>query len=77
MSTTGQEVESTTGGAPIPAVASETAGGGEYRCSACGYGVAVRRPPAGCPMCRGAEWEAVAWRPFTRPVDRETELRRS
>lgn len=49
---------------------------GEYRCSACGYGIVVRHAPPGCPMCHATSWEPVAWRPFTRAVDVETELRR-
>jgi rubrerythrin len=27
-----------------------------FLCSSCGYGVAVRRLPAVCPMCRAASW---------------------
>src|SRR5438874_497820 len=34
------------------------------RCTACGYGVSVRRPPQACPMCRQASWEYEAWKPF-------------
>lgn len=30
---------------------------GEYRCSACGYGVAVYRVLPDCPMCAGSTWE--------------------
>jgi rubrerythrin len=40
---------------------------GEFRCSECGYGVAVNRralPP--CPMCGGTVWERSPWSPFTR-----------
>ena len=40
---------------------------GEFRCSECGYGVAVSRrelPP--CPMCGGSSWERSPWSPFTR-----------
>jgi rubrerythrin len=29
----------------------------DLRCSSCGYGVAVRIAPDGCPMCRGSVWE--------------------
>jgi rubrerythrin len=57
--------------------ASDPVGGGEYRCSECGYGVVVAHAPPRCPMCRGVAWEAVAWRPFTRRVDVGTELQRS
>ncbi len=39
---------------------------GEFRCSACGYGVTVYRALPDCPMCRGAEWTRVPWRPFSR-----------
>jgi len=31
---------------------------GEYRCSACGYGIAVYRTLPTCPMCAGTVWEA-------------------
>jgi len=37
----------------------------DYRCSRCGYGIAVKRLPAECPMCRGAVWEQEGWRPFS------------
>jgi rubredoxin len=31
---------------------------GEFRCTDCGYGVAIRRALPVCPMCRGDHWEA-------------------
>lgn len=34
-------------------------------CAGCGYGIAIRREPPPCPMCRGTEWEPAPWRPFT------------
>lgn len=41
-----------------------TAGAGEYVCSDCGYGIAVRAELPVCPMCRGSVWEPArtsAW----------------
>lgn len=29
----------------------------ELFCSACGYGIVVRRDPPHCPMCRAQEWQ--------------------
>jgi len=39
---------------------------GEFRCSGCGYGVAVSRELPQCPMCAGTTWEEAAWSPFGR-----------
>ena len=39
---------------------------GEFRCTGCGYGVAVHDVLPECPMCRGATWAFAEWRPFTR-----------
>ena len=39
---------------------------GEFRCSGCGYGVAIVASLPNCPMCGGEAWERRAWRPFTR-----------
>ena len=39
---------------------------GEYRCSACGYGVTVRSTLPYCPMCRGNVWEEPSSSPFGR-----------
>ena len=39
---------------------------GEFHCSECGYGVAMRGPLPRCPMCGGEAWEQSAWSPFTR-----------
>jgi rubrerythrin len=39
---------------------------GEFHCSECGYGVAVRRELPRCPMCGGTVWEQAAWSPITR-----------
>ncbi len=39
---------------------------GEFRCRDCGYGVTVYRSLPACPMCHGAEWERVPWRPYSR-----------
>ena len=39
---------------------------GEFRCSGCGYGVAVYRRLPACPMCGGEEWEESAWTPLAR-----------
>jgi hypothetical protein len=33
-------------------------GAGELFCGECGYGIAVRREPPECPMCRGSSWGA-------------------
>jgi rubrerythrin len=37
---------------------------GEFRCSECGYGVAVFKDLPLCPMCGGTVWEDSAWSPF-------------
>ena len=34
---------------------------GDFRCSACGYGVSVSRALPYCPMCRGVTWEQLSW----------------
>jgi rubrerythrin len=39
---------------------------GEYRCSECGYGVAVWSELPPCPMCGCETWEQTAWSPFSR-----------
>ncbi len=39
---------------------------GEYRCSVCGYGVAVWKELPRCPMCGGETWEQSDWSPFSR-----------
>lgn len=39
---------------------------GEFRCSGCGYGVAVVQSLPVCPMCGGTAWEESAWSPFSR-----------
>jgi hypothetical protein len=39
---------------------------GEFRCSGCGYGIAVVRELPACPMCGGTDWEESAWSPFSR-----------
>jgi rubrerythrin len=41
-------------------------GKGDYRCSACSYGVTVHRKLPVCPMCAGRSWEQAAWSPFSR-----------
>jgi hypothetical protein len=41
-------------------------GKGEFRCSACSYGVTIHTKLPVCPMCAGETWEQAAWRPFTR-----------
>jgi hypothetical protein len=40
-------------------------GAGEYRCLECGYGIVTLSLVPDCPMCHGAQWEAVRWSPFT------------
>jgi rubrerythrin len=39
---------------------------GAFRCTACGYGVTVRRELPLCPMCGSTVWELAAWSPFGR-----------
>ncbi len=39
---------------------------GEFRCSGCGYGVAIVATLPNCPMCGGEAWERGPWTPFTR-----------
>jgi hypothetical protein len=39
---------------------------GEFRCSRCGYGVAVSTTLPACPMCAGTTWEPGDWSPFSR-----------
>jgi rubrerythrin len=39
---------------------------GEYRCSACSYGVTVYRELPRCPMCGSRSWERLDWSPFVR-----------
>ena len=41
---------------------------GEFRCTLCGYGVAVHRELPRCPMCAGEDWEPARWSPFTREL---------
>jgi rubredoxin len=40
---------------------------GEFRCSECGYGVAVHRHLPVCPMCQGTSWTRVPRRTYARP----------
>ena len=42
---------------------------GEFRCSECGYGVAIHSSLPLCPMCGGETWEEAAWSPFGRAGD--------
>lgn len=39
---------------------------GEFRCSGCGYGVAIASSLPQCPMCGGTSWERRPWSPFSR-----------
>jgi rubrerythrin len=32
---------------------------GEFRCSACGYGIAIRTELPACPMCGAETWERL------------------
>ena len=34
-----------------------------------GYGVAVRRVPPACPMCRSEAWVPTVWRPFATQLE--------
>jgi hypothetical protein len=51
------------------------AGGGrkgkraEYRCASCGYGIVVYGHAPSCPMCSGARWEHLEWRPFSELLE--------
>lgn len=40
---------------------------GEYLCSNCGYGIAVRAALPECPMCRGGVWEEPSTSPYAVP----------
>ncbi len=40
--------------------ATGTPAAGAYRCSSCGYGVAVSAVLPRCPMCGGTTWEAAS-----------------
>jgi hypothetical protein len=42
---------------------------GEFRCSECGYGVAICRELPVCPMCSGETWEQADWSPFARALE--------
>lgn len=54
-------------GNPVCWAAGATADG-EYHCSDCGYGVAVRRALPTCPMCGGATWEQAGSASFTQAL---------
>jgi hypothetical protein len=41
----------------------------EYRCAGCGYGIVVHGRTPSCPMCGGARWQYVEWRPFSQPLN--------
>jgi ribosomal protein S14 len=47
-------------------------GKGEFRCSECGYGIAVCRELPICPMCSCEVWETASWRPFARAFETTT-----
>jgi hypothetical protein len=40
-------------------VATGAPAAGDFRCSACGYGVSVHGALPPCPMCGGTSWEAA------------------
>jgi rubredoxin len=66
---TGRETEPVSGPADGDYVQFWTTGDsvkGEFRCSECGYGVAVCRDLPVCPMCAGKTWEQADWSPFAR-----------
>jgi len=44
---------------------------GEFRCSGCGYGVAIVATLPNCPMCGGEAWERGPWTPFSRAQPRQ------
>jgi len=37
----------------------------DYRCSLCGYGIAIHTPPHACPICHSTTWEPSHPRPNT------------
>jgi rubrerythrin len=39
---------------------------GAFRCTECGYGIAVSSSLPSCPMCGGDVWEDAEWSPFAR-----------
>jgi rubrerythrin len=39
---------------------------GEFQCSACGYGIAIREALPACPMCGAETWERVERVPASR-----------
>lgn len=52
--------EEPAGGHPEFSAAGESAKG-EFRCSGCGYGVAISSTLPPCPMCGGESWERGPW----------------
>lgn len=42
----------------------------ELRCAGCAYRAIARTTPVQCPMCAGASWEFVEWRPFSSSLER-------
>jgi hypothetical protein len=50
----------------VPLLHAGDAAVGEYRCTGCGYGVAVSGQLPACPMCRAETWVPARWRPFSR-----------
>ena len=42
---------------------------GSYRCTDCGYGVAISATLPRCPMCGGESWEGAEWSPFGRAAN--------
>ncbi len=62
----GRRTESSVRPAKAGTLSTGTRTKGEFRCSGCGYGVAIHDALPACPMCRGERWEQVPWRPFTR-----------
>jgi rubrerythrin len=39
---------------------------GEFQCSACGYGIAIRNVLPACPMCGAETWERLERVPSSR-----------
>jgi rubrerythrin len=39
---------------------------GEFQCSACGYGIAIRSALPACPMCGAETWERLGRVPSSR-----------
>ncbi len=50
----------------VPFYATGDSAKGAFKCSDCGYGVAIAAVLPRCPMCGGESWEEATWSPFGR-----------